>query len=734
MNLERVALELLEYKTRDLVANKPLTSGSLSVKELYTYLLASKAKLTTSERKRLMEIQQHLKARAVAKKRGTSIAADTVARHIAGVQPSVDQVSANQGSANQASIEPVSTDQASVESVSANQTPLTQMSAGQGVSSAKQAAERAREFDLAALASEMDDTSSGKQTFGMLQEDRRRSEQADGFELFESFADPPKPDVLPNSSPTQNVPTNATLHRKITLSDAERQEQDILKQLAQHVWWEGVNQRLQNLAMTYRAEPNRHTVRLVYATLRNLTLYSKTPTFAKDVTLEHFEVKKPLPDYSDPLLSLNDLESLTALLTDVVTTILEFKDPREPYSVLAIDPDGVIDYMRRVAQAVASDPYAGKVSLVLSKEVTSEQLRMAISQLEREALGEAVKREQRQQFEARLKDALRHEQSQRELFEHDVALYKRAMNDFFDILEGLLPQHVGGRHKTPQLAGGVLFAENPALRLDKVPPDAKSITMQLKGPTRVQLAGFDIAITGSVKGWHVLVKGTEKPLESPVTLDLDGARLYVFEKENYVHAVVQHHDRPLQVLIAESLAVYHVLRASQNRAFATILATATGITPDSSESARQVVRRFSELSNNAPNRSDAVNGFIRGAARVVQQTPDEDATTSVVAAMERVFASHDMQLADVVHDIDPQRTALYTLSNKPVKVNVAGQPLTVRKYQARVYGHDLPESIVVMAPGRPLGSFNDYMLQPLSGGMALFIRASHELAILHLPF
>ncbi|MEM6431046.1 MAG: hypothetical protein AAF708_17550 [Deinococcota bacterium] len=698
MNLERVALELLEYKTQDLVAGKSLTPGSLSIKALYSYLLASRAKLSMAERKRLMEVQKRLKARSQATKKGATGSADG---------PNANGLTRSSATASQTS------------------------------TASGQAGGQAREFDLAALASEMDDTGGGKQTFGMLQEERRRSERAEGFELFGSFAAGDLEDGVQQDGVQQRhqaVKASPTLRRKITLSDQERQEQDTLKQLAQHVWWEGINQRLQNLAMTYRAEPNRHTVRLVYASLRNLTLYSKTPTFAKDISLEHFEVKKPLPDYSDPLLSLNDLESLTALLTDVVTTILEFKDPREPYSVLDIEAYQVMDYMRRVAQAVASDPYAGKLSLVPGKEVTSDQLRMAISQLEREALGEAIKREQREQFEARLKDALRHEQSQRELFEHDVALYKRAMNDFFDVLEGLLPQHVGGRHKTPQLAGGVLFAENPALRLDKVPPDAKSITMQLKGPTRFQLAGFDVAITGSVKGWHVLVKGTEKPLESPVTLDLEGARLYVFEKNNYVHAVIQHHDRPLQVLIAESLAVYQILRTSQDKTFANILATATGITPDSSESARQVVRRLSELSNNAPERRDAISGFIRGAARVVQQTPDEDATNQVITSLQRVFDAHDMQLADVVQDIDPQRTALYTLGSKPVKVNVAGQPLTVRKYQARVYGHDLPESIVVMAPGRPLGSFNDYMLQPLSGGMALFIRASHELAILHLPF
>lgn len=666
MKVERLALELLEYKTQDLVAGKSLGSDAIPVKVLYTHLNKMRNQLSTSEKQRLLAVQKQLKARAKAKKTDTST-----------------------------------------------------------LSKPDQAAAKA--FDLASFATESDsdtDTSSANSTTA-------NTKQSGEFDLFGGFDDDEAP-----SQPASTATAATTPKRTIRLSEAELQEQETLKQLAQHVWWDGINQRLQNLAMTYRAEPNRHTVRLVYATLRNLALFAKQPSFAKDPALQSFKVTKPIPEYSDPLLSLNDLESLTALLSDMVTTILDFKDPREVYAALDIDEHEVLPYMRRLALAVANDPYAGKLSLVPSKEVTSDQLRMAITQLEREPLGEAVKREQRQQFEARLKEALRQEKNQREMFNRDVQIYTRAMNDFFDMLEGLLPQRVGGRCKTPQLSGGVLFAENPALRLDSVPPDAKSVTLRLKGPTRFQLAGIDVAISGSARrGWHVLVKNREETLSSPTHIDLEGARLHVFEKNGYVHAVVQHHDRPLHTLIAESMAVYQVMRVAQDKHTARIISMATGITPDSSDHARQVVRRLLELSNNAPDRSKAVKGFLLGAARVVgQQDADKDALNSIVAAMQLTIEAPNMQLAEVVQNVDPQRTALYTLGSKPVKVNVAGQPLTVRKYQARVYGHDLPESVVVMAPGRPLGSFNDYMLQPLSGGMAIFVRASHELAVLHLPF
>jgi len=659
MKVEHMALELLEYKTQDLVAGKALGSNAIPVKALYTYLNQKRNQLDASEKQRLLEVQKQLKARAKTKKTGTSTAPQT--NHAA-----------------------------------------------------------AKAFDLAAFADDDVSTTTAPP-----------SHQQAAFDLFASFDDPD----AEQASVAEVAPTKKP-RRIIKLSEAELQEQETLKQLAQHVWWDGINQRLQNLAMTYRAEPNRHTVRLVYATLRNLALFAKQSSFAKDPELQSFKVTKSLPEYSDPLLSLNDLESLTALLSDMVTTILEFKDPREPYSVLNIDEHEVLAYMRRLALAVANDPYAGKLSLVNSKEVSSEQLRMAISQLEREPLGEAVKREQRQKFEDRLKEAMRHEKSQREMFNHDVQTYNQAMSDFFDVLEGLLPQRVGGRCKTPQLSGGVLFAANPALRIDTVPPEAKSVTLQLKGPTRFQLAGINIAISGAAqRGWHVLVKNREEPLSASTHIELEGARLHIFEKNGYAHAIVQHHDRPLHALIAESMAVYQVLRVSQDKHTAQIIGMATGVTPDSSDNARHVVRRLFELSNNAPDRGKAVKGFLLGAARVVgQQNANKDDLQSVVSAMQLAIDAPNMQLAEVVHNVDPQRTALYTLGSKPVKVNVAGQPLTVRKYQARVYGHNLPESVVVMAPGRPLGSFNDYMLQPLSGGMAVFVRASHELAILHLPF
>ena len=72
MKVEHLALELLEYKTQDLVAGKTLGSDAIPVKVLYTYLNKMRVKLSASEKQRLLAVQKQLKARAKAKKTGTS--------------------------------------------------------------------------------------------------------------------------------------------------------------------------------------------------------------------------------------------------------------------------------------------------------------------------------------------------------------------------------------------------------------------------------------------------------------------------------------------------------------------------------------------------------------------------------------------------------------------------------------------------------------------------------------
>ncbi|MEJ2291533.1 MAG: hypothetical protein P8Y05_07440, partial [Deinococcales bacterium] len=76
----------------------------------------------------------------------------------------------------------------------------------------------------------------------------------------------------------------------------EREEQAVLQRLARRVWWEQLDEFVLKVAAGWRAERERPTARLMYATLHNLQRNSAKKTFAQDVNLRGFQVFEPIPE------------------------------------------------------------------------------------------------------------------------------------------------------------------------------------------------------------------------------------------------------------------------------------------------------------------------------------------------------------------------------------------------------------------------------------------------------
>lgn len=514
---------------------------------------------------------------------------------------------------------------------------------------------------------------------------------------------------------------------EVELTPEEREEQAILSKLAERAWWEGLGTVMQNLATTYRAEPERHTVRILYALLRNLGQYARTETFAHDLTLAHLTVKESVPDYTDPLISLNDVESIGELIREIAEVALSLKSQRSPYQALNISEDQVLSYLRRFGLAVARDPYAGKLALSQPRGPSSAQLRVALEELKKEQMREDTKQEQQRRLEARLQQALELERSQRKFFEQNVAQYMEAVETFFDELEIHLPRRVGGRAEWPTLAGKVLFAENPAVRTDKVPTGAKSLTVKLKGPTRLKLSGVDIALLSSGRDWALYVENDEIRLESEMKLRVDPGRLLIFREKDYIHFEVRDEGLSLAALVAEALMVHTLLERYGDVAKPVKMATGVDI-GESQETAQQAFRRLQAIVGNAPDPGQALSGLLQGAARALQQNVPQEPLEQLASRFEQALTVTKDDLASLLEDWQHARV---TLSSDPVSIKLAGFPFTARKYIGR--NPTVPENVVLMAPGRPLGSFFDYLLLPFRDGTLICARAKNDLAALYIP-
>ena len=507
----------------------------------------------------------------------------------------------------------------------------------------------------------------------------------------------------------------------ILLSPAEREEQRVLKRLAQRVWWAGVERTLGRLAATYRAERERYTVRLLYGALRNLARYAQTKTFAHDPTLVHFEVQEAVLERSDPLYSFNDVGSVTELLREFAETALSFKAPKSPYRKLELDEAQTLAYLRRFTLAVARNPYAGRLSSLPSHDVDAQQLRQMIQALSREPLSDAERSAQRSALEARLQAAWERERSQRSMFERDTEAFARSAEMFFAQLEQLLPKRIGGAAPEPRLPGGVLFAENSALNLTAIPRSATALTLRLKGPMRFSLAGVDVAIIGSPQAWTLVLEGEERSFADAVQLREKGKRVAAFLEEDYLYLDVRDDVRSLSALIAEALAVHTTLRLG----FLDLLKTAVGSQAgEPQETAKRALTRLGRLVAQAPDKRRALEGLCASAAKA--------SGTPFTGSAREIFLQH-LHLAvtspndDLIESLKGTRRQLL---DEPLNLRVAGQPLSVRRYHDRPSG--APESAVVMMPGAPLGALSDYALFEVPGGTLLCALAAGEFAAVHL--
>lgn len=514
-------------------------------------------------------------------------------------------------------------------------------------------------------------------------------------------------------------------------TEAERHEQQVLQRLAQRVFGREVDRFAEGMAAAWRAERERVTARVLYATMRNFERFRATKAFGHDANLRQFRVVEPTPDRVDPLVSLSDVDSLVVIARDVVDAAMHL---REGDSVPPIERKQSLDYLRRIAIEVAKDPYAGKRSAVEPRGADASELRSALRDLARQRLSDWQRQARRKDLERQLRERQEVERSQIAMLRRDQSKFKQHIEAFFARLEQLVPRSVGGSAEEPQLSGGVLFAVSPGLRRTDLPVSARTVTLRLAGPVRLPFAGRDLAITVQGQDRHLYVGNVEIPLNEDRVVAVDGDEVETFLESDYLHLRLRESGGSLAARVAEAAATLHILASDRHDEQLSVLRMlAPGAPGDPTGLVSEALRRAGQIVGKAPDRREALHRLMQGAARSVGGELEEGWLHGFVQrALLALYASPDA-LSDAIALIgatDPsaEPAVVVPFVGDPVDVTVNGRTVTVRRYGIRGADH-----LVAMLPGQVIGSFREHLVERLGGGTFICVHGAQQLVVAYLP-
>jgi len=511
-----------------------------------------------------------------------------------------------------------------------------------------------------------------------------------------------------------------------------RREQQVLTTLAERVWRDEFDEVLARLAAGWRAERDRLTPRLIYTTMRNLRRHGEGRDSVLDASLRGFRVVEPLAEPEDPLVSLSDLDALAEVGRDLVQVILSLGGPASPFPRLEIPAAQALPFVRNAMLAVAQDPYAGRLTAIVRRGATTKELRNAMMELAKERLPEAQRAVLRRDLEARLSEALAFERHSRQTFQRDVARNVEATHALFERLERHLPARVGGAAPPPRLGGGVLLAVSPALRWDRVPQGADALTLRMAGPVRFTIGGHEVAVMGTGESRTLFVDERPHPLAPSLTIPIERGELRVDREEEYLHLRWEDAGKALAAQLAEALVQAFVLGHERHPTLIEVLAGIAGLVGGTTDDVvERAIARAADITARAPNRRAALEGLLRGAASAVGAGDLGDhVVLGLVQRLQAAISVEPGDLAGLLEREDESDGAVFPLTDEPITADVGPLKLTVRRYRPRT--KSVREQLVVMLPGRVVGSFSDSMVESVPGGVLVAARGESEVALVFL--
>ncbi len=521
-----------------------------------------------------------------------------------------------------------------------------------------------------------------------------------------------------------------TGERGVEMTLVEREEQQLLQRLAERVWRDELDDSMARFAAAWRAERDRLTPRLIFTTLRNLRRHAEQRSTVLDATLRGFRVVEPLAEPDDALVSLSDLESLAEIGRDLAHLILTVGGPESPLPRLEVSEPQSLPFAREAMTVVAKDPYAGKLTPIVRRGPTTQELRTAMQEVAKERLPEAQRAALRRDIETRLTEALAFERQARATFQRDVARNLEAVQALFERLERMLPARVGGSAPPPRLAGGVLLGRLPGLSWERVPHGVDALTLRMSAPVRFTLGGHEVAVMGAGESRTLFIDERPHPISRRATIPVGRGELRVDCEGDYLHLRWTDGGRGLATRLAEALVQAFVLSHDRHPTLVEVLAGVAGVAAGGEDVVRRAIAQAGHVTAKAPNRRLALEGLLQGAASASGTQLDDHLLHGVVQRILTALSADPSDLTGLFEREDDAEGGVYRLSDEPTTADIGTLKLTVRRYRPRAkMGR---EQVVVMLPGRVVGSFTDTMVESVSGGVLVAARGDDDVALVFL--
>jgi len=521
-----------------------------------------------------------------------------------------------------------------------------------------------------------------------------------------------------------------TGERGVELTFEEREEQQLLLRLAERVWRDELDDAMARFAAAWRAERDRLTPRLIFTMLRNLRRHAEQRETVLDPTLRGFRVVEPLAEPDDALVSLSDLESLAEIGRDLAHLILTVGGPESPLPRLEVPEAQSLPFAREAMTVVAKDPYAGKLTPIVRRGPSTRELRTAIQEVAKERLPEAQRASLRRDLDVRLSETLAFERQARATFQRDVARNLEAVQALFERLERMMPARVGGSAPPPRLGGGVLLGRLPGLRWERVPQGADALTLRMSAPVRFTLGGHEVAVMGTGESRTLFIDEQPHPIAQRATIAVGRGELRVDRDGDYLHLRWTDGGRALATRLAEVLVQAYVLSHERHPTLVEILAGVAGVATGGEDVVSRAIARAGHVTARAPNRRVALEGLLQGAAAASGTALDDHLLYGVVQRILTALSADPGDLTGLFEREDDAEGGVYPLSDEPTTADIGTLKLTVRRYRPR--SKTGREQVVVMLPGRVVGSFTETMVESVPGGVMVAARGDDDVALVFL--
>ncbi len=494
---------------------------------------------------------------------------------------------------------------------------------------------------------------------------------------------------------------------------------------AEMVYWTRLRRELGRVARGYLGG-RRYELRLAYTFLQNFEAYAQSPSFATDFNLSRFKLTEPIPQLSDPLVSIEDEEVALALLLELFRVAMDLGDTSK-YPI-PLPPEGVVPYLRRFLRHIVETPEALPVVLP-GGGPSSEELRAALDEARRSALTAHEREALVRDLEEKLRKVAAEERRMRLVVDEDRGRFLTAAARLSALLQRYLPTP-RGEARFPQVPQP-LEAGAGGLRMEELPKGSTMVTMR-RVPARFQLGGVPLTISVAGDDTQLTIAGGDHQLhvDEPLTVPYDNWEVWAFRHDDYVHIRLEVREgAQLSQLLTEGTVLAHLVHPYKDYAYLRLLRAFSARLKgpvNYGEYDSDTAERFAE----AP--LDALEAFARKGLGVVksrlQRTPGglklmREVSTNL--GLEEEGQKLFRVLSDWLNYRPPTRETLggelgvATVASEPVNIRAGNQVLSVRQADGVVY---------VGAAGGVPRKLDDLMVWPLDEGAVVIAREGNRVA------